>query len=286
MFIKRKKLLGRFNEKFNSNYNSFDDVKNSFSKAEEGTKISFANDEIEKINDFVSKTGRGVNDYYKAHGSNYDEMKDEEIMKEHLKVENPNLSNDEIDLYYKSTYKQDKDKYDDDEISLGKINLKKDASKARKELKGIQESTKTPKTNYVSPEEHKKMREKWLGTYKNEVDSLKGIAFEVDDKGNEFEFSLNEDDKSNLYGDNIDINNFFNRYLDGEKFNYEKYSIEMFVLNNFDRIVRSVASQNKGIGREQVIKDIKNPSFSPEKTQTSNTGKGVMEQIQDQIFGE
>ena len=213
-------------------------------------------------------------------------MKDEEIMKEHLKVENPNLSNDEIDLYYKSTYKQDKDKYDDDEISLGKINLKKDASKARKELKGIQESTKTPKTNYVSPEEHKKMREKWLGTYKNEVDSLKGIAFEIDDKGNEFEFSLNEDDKSNLYGDNIDINNFFNRYLDGEKFNYEKYSIEMFVLNNFDRIVRSVASQNKGIGREQVIKDIKNPSFSPEKTQTSNTGKGVMEQIQDQIFGE
>ena len=59
-----------------------------------------------------------------------------------------------------------------------------------------------------------------------------------------------------------------------------------YVLNKFDRIVRSVASQNKGIGREQVIKDIKNPSFSPEKTQTNNAGKSVIDQIQDQIFGE
>ena len=115
--------------------------------------------------------------------------------------------------------------------------------------------------------------------------SLKGIAFELDDKGNEFTFSLTEEDKDNLYNNNSNLDGFFNRYMDegSGKWNMEKLNMEMFILNNFDRIIRSVASQNKGVGREQIIKDIKNPSFAPQKKAAQGSSKSILDQIQDEL---
>lgn len=40
----------------------------------------------------------------------------------------------------------------------------------------------------------------------------------------------------------------------------------MFIRDNFEAIVRSVANQYRSKGTEQVINEIKNPSYKTEKT--------------------
>ena len=273
-------LLEYFNEKFDTSYSSVDDFSDALKN-----KPEFASEELQRLNDFVSNTGRGVNDFYKAYSSDYNKMSDEQIMMENLQMNNPNLSKQELDLYYRSTYKSDKDKYKEDEVALGKINLKKDAAKAREELKQVQESIQKPSENYLSPDEMKNIREDWLDNLDKEVDELEGIAFELDDKGNEFTFSLTEEDKDNLYNNNSNLDGFFNRYMDegSGKWNMEKLNMEMFILNNFDRIIRSVASQNKGVGREQIIKDIKNPSFAPQQKTSQGGSKSMLDQIEGEL---
>ena len=62
-------------------------------------------------------------------------MSEEQLVKENLKLDNPDFTNDEVDIYYRNTYKLDDEKHSDDEVALGKINLKRDANKARNELK-------------------------------------------------------------------------------------------------------------------------------------------------------
>ena len=274
-------LLGAFNEKFNTNYSSLDDVSTLM---QNNQKQEFANEELQRLNDFVSKTGRNVSDFYKAYGTNYDEVSDEQIMRENLKMNNPNLSDKEIDLYFRSTYKTDSEKYNEDDVTLGNIKLKKDAAKAREELKKLQESVKKPSENYLSQEEMGNIREDWLDKLDEEVEQLEGIAFELDDKGNEFTFQLNDDDRDSLYNNNSNLEGFFNRYTDNSgNWDMEKLNMEMFILNNFDRIVRSVASQNKGVGREEIIKDIKNPSFTPQQKTTERSSKSILDQIEGEL---
>ena len=60
----------------------------------------------------------------------------------------------------------------------------------------------------------------------------------------------------------------------------------MFIRDNFEDIVRSVANQYRSKGTEQVINDIKNPSFEPAKVTDSKGGGNIDKQISDQIFGD
>jgi hypothetical protein len=276
-------LLNAFNEKFDTNYSSFDD----FSKVQEqDEKPQFASEELQRLNDFVSNTGRSVYDFYQAYNVDYDKVSDAEIMRSSLKRSNPELSDEELNIYFNSTYKTGSDKYNDDEKALGNINLKKDASKARAELKELQESIKKPSENYVSPEREQEIRDNFLDNLDDEVEDLEGISFDLDDKGTEFTYKLTEQDRDSLYDNNSNLDNFFDRYIDNEtgQWNMEKLNMEMFILNNFDKIVRGVASQTKSSGREDIIKDIKNPSFTPQQKTTERGSKSIWDQIEDEMF--
>jgi len=66
----------------------------------------------------------------------------------------------------------------------------------------------------------------------------------------------------------------------------EKLAVERFVLDNFDKVVKHAASLNKGAGREEIIKDIKNPSFTPQQKPTEKSGKSLLEQIEDELSGD
>ena len=67
--------------------------------------------------------------------------------------------------------------------------------------------------------------------------------------------------------------------------NFDKLNIDMFVLDNFQDIIRSVASQYRSKGTEQVVRDIKNPSFNNEPRSTTTQSKSILEQLDDQIHG-
>ena len=55
----------------------------------------------------------------------------------------------------------------------------------------------------------------------------------------------------------------------------------MFMVDNFDKIIRSVASQYKSSGKEDVLKDIKNPSFETDSKPSEDGDKTVHQQMYD-----
>ena len=60
----------------------------------------------------------------------------------------------------------------------------------------------------------------------------------------------------------------------------------MFIRDNFDQIIRSVANQYRSKGTEQVIKDIKNPTFNTDpRTSQGGEDKSMIDKLDDQIFG-
>ena len=60
----------------------------------------------------------------------------------------------------------------------------------------------------------------------------------------------------------------------------------MFIRDNFEDIVRSVANQYRSKGTEQVINDIKNPSFDKDQKPAGTGKKSILEQVSDKILGD
>ena len=135
----KNEFLRFVNEQFNQKFDSIE----SFNDALSTKKTSFANEQIEKMNNFVSETGRSIADYIRTQAVDYSKMSNEDIMRLSFKQENPELSMDEVNVLIDSKYKIDKDKYSDSEKTLGKIELKKDVAKARKNLIDMQEKYRT-----------------------------------------------------------------------------------------------------------------------------------------------
>ena len=197
----------------------------------------------------------------------------------------------EINLYHNSTYKTNKDKFSEDDVALGKIQLKKDVKKARGEMMDLQESYKMPvpdKETGITQEEASKLRTEWLSNMNNEVEDLESISFAINDTGEQFDFKLNPEHRGQIKESNSNLDKFFDRYINKESgsWDYDKLNLDMFIRDNFNEIVRSVAKEYRSKGTEQVIDEIKNPSYNVEQKPPTVEKKSIMEQITDKIFGD
>jgi hypothetical protein len=259
------------------------------------TGQDFASEQMVELNRFVSETGRSPQDYFRTQTQNYDEMSEADVVKEYLSLENPELTQKEIDLFFDSTYKLNEDKYSSEETALGKIHLKRDVSKARGELKELQQEYWSPEKSgdTYSDEEIQQMetesneaRETFYNDMDKELDSIESLTFQINENEN-FDYKLTDEDKQVVGEAMSNLDDFFEPYMD-EQGNLDKESLalDMIAMKLQDKIVRSVASQYRSKGSEQVLKDIKNPSFEPAKVTDSKGGGNIDKQISDQIFGD
>jgi len=276
-------FINYMNEQFGTEFSSVDDAKNALSPREQ----SFANEQIAQMNKFVSETGRSVIDYLQSQAIDYGKMSNENVMKVYMKQNNPDLTNEEVDLLVNSKYKLGDGNGSETDKKLGQIELKRDVANARKDLLKMQEQYKMPIENEgMSNEEANEIRQDWINSMKNEVADVESLSFDINDNGEVFDFHLTDDHKRSLVESNSNLNNFFDRYIEESgNWNFDKLNIDMFVLDNFQDIIRSVASQYRSKGTEQVVRDIKNPSFNNEPRSTTTQSKSILEQLDDQIHG-
>ena len=77
-----------------------------------------------------------------------------------------------------------------------------------------------------------------------------------------------------------DLSKFWIRYIneDGTQ-DVEKLKNDFLILNNYENILKAAYSQFRSEGREDVLKDIKNPSFDPTTKNTTNEKKTLYSQI-------
>ena len=278
---------GRFLNFINDQFGTeFEDV-SSFRDALTRKKSEFANEQLEKMNQFVSETGRTIADYIRTQTVDYSKMSNEDVMRIHMAQNNPELSRDEINVLIDSKYKLDKGKHSEADQTLGKIELKKDVSQARKDLMDMQEKYRMPvENNEASSEESESVRKEWVETMSNEVDEVESITFEMNENGEEFTFQLTDEHRQGLVDSNSDLNNYFDRYIDEDgNWDFDRLNTEMFVLNNFQDIIRSVANQYRSKGTEQVVKDIKNPSFDNTNKVATSKERSVLDELDDRMYG-
>lgn len=284
-------------EKSDGKIKSYDDLEKVLSDKSEQT-TEFANEQVAKLNEFI-RDGGDIQDFISTQTEDYSQMSDLEIIKKEMKFNDSDLTNEDINLLLNSKYNLNEDDYDEGEIRLSKLKLRQDAKKTRQRFVDRQEKYATPKkpettgineTTETIPNksdaEIKAAQEKevarWNNLVNKSVDGMENVDFEINEKGDKFSYKLTDDDKSRLKKVNNNLGDFWSRFMneDGSE-NIEKLSKTMFMVDNFEKIIRSVASQYKSSGKEDVLKDIKNPSFETDSKPSGDGAKTLHQQMYD-----
>jgi hypothetical protein len=280
--------LDVLNEKYGTDYDNLDDLLDDLEEDQQGNE--FASEQIAEMNRFVEETGRSAEDYFLTQSQDYNEMSDQEVIKEYLSLENPDLTEKEIDLFFNDTYKQGEGKFSSEQTELGKIHLKRDVAKARQELKDLQEEYWAPaedNENYTEEDriQAQEARDDFLDDMDEELDDMESLQFQMNDSGEVFEYQLTEDDKA-MVGDALsNLDDFFEPYQDDYgNWDTEKLALDMIAMKLQDKIVRSVANQYRSQGAESVLRDIKNPSYEPNQVSQERSGDSIASQISQHIF--
>ena len=276
-------VLQYLSEKLGRDLTSFDDLNTTTSTETESN--DFASDQLRVINEYVKNTGRTVQDYLNTQTVDLSNVSDDAVLKEYLRLDNPNLTEAELNDYMTTTYKMDKEEHNERQMNAGKVQLMKDAKAARDYFNEVKEEYAMPTESEdfsVSQED----REEWIGTMSAEVDDLDGISFAINDQGEEFVYQLDDAARNEIKGYNSDLESFFDQYVDeGGNWDFDKLNTDMYILNNIDKIVRGVANQYRSKGTESVINEIKNPSFAQDKQDAPQKQQTTLDMLRKQILG-
>ena len=275
-------VLQYLSEKLGRDLTSFDDL---YETGEQTESNDFASEQLRVINEYVKNTGRSVEDYLNTQTVDLSNVSDDAIMKEYLRLDNPDLTEAELNDYMAATYKTDKETYSERETNAGKVQLMKDAKAARDYFNEVKEEYAMPDESFdtgVSEED----RSEWINTMSSEVDDLEGISFAMNDQGEEFVYNLDDEARNEIKNYNSNLETFFDKYVDENgDWDFDALNTDMYVLNNMDKIVRGVANQYRSKGTESVINEIKNPSFAQDKQDAPQKKLSTLDMLRRQILG-
>jgi len=276
-------LSERYGQEFES-IDAFDSYIQT-DEQEEQPQFEYASETLKQLDEYVRSTGRTVEDYLTTQRLNPDEMSNEDAVLFSLKRENPGMNESDLKFYMEQTYKMSTDKESTD-YRFGQIALQKEAIKAKNTINEFKEHYKSPvEDRAISQQADKEIaenRESFFNDVVEDMQEIEGLTFDIDDKGTEFTFKIDESMRPDPQEHTNNIENFFNQYVDEEgTWNYDALNTDMFILNNIDSIIKSVANHYKSQGTEEVVQELKNPSFEGKQTQGNNDGPKTMAQ---QIF--
>ena len=251
-------------------------------------KTTFKDDFIKEAVEFYNKTG-SLTPYLEATSINFEEMTDEKIMRHNLKTQNPTLSDRAIERLYLrdiiNKYSLDADRFDEDEVELGKELLKADADKLRKTLVDEQKNFRQPESEPEDNSEAEALQKSYIESVNNSKvtrDLLENKRVLVD--YNDQSFSYEIDNPEQLKEMALDSSKFFGLFQD-EKGNidFDKwYRVASYALDpqTYDQ---SLISHGVGLGQEKVVKDLKNPSkvtkSSPQYKEPTSAVEGIIGEI-------
>jgi hypothetical protein len=253
----------------------------------EQTNASELDPTVQAIADFVSETGRSVNDWFAYQSLNPSEMDDVTVMKNNLQSQYPDLSDEDAMLLLDNKYKLNADFHGEDEVRLGALQMKMDATNARKDL----ESTRS---KYLAPvkEEQTAGTEEiespitadWISGMEKSVEGMEALEFTVG-KDKTFSFGLTDDYKSSLKQSQSQLENHFDQYVDESgNWNYELLNVHRTILDNIENIVDSAFKQGVSVGTSNVVNQAVNPSDVNPSSSASTNAASSEDKVRQQIL--
>lgn len=238
---------------------------------EEQKPHEYANDLIAKL-DELAKQGVNVDiDFVKAQMMDYSTYDVENVnqakalIEMELKSQEPDITQKEIDFEFRK-YKLDSDEYDEDEVDMAKIQLMRDAKKAKRSLEENQSKMALPKGG-IDPEKQRQAEEaQRQATEKLHTmlkDSVKSYEKESVKLGDEtFDYKVTDQAKKNLENLMLNTDKFFYQYVNKDgSIDTNRLRSDMFWLTNRESIVKSLLQQATAKGSKDVVSDMKNSSF-------------------------
>ena len=223
LVIDEQTILKELNEKHGFDAKSLDDLKPK--------EIAKLDPETEKYLEYKKETGRGYNDFLETQKDWSAEPK-ENILLQNLRLENPTLTDKQIDRLYEKEYVTS-EFADDDEITDKEINIERDYQKGLallenqkekyKSVKGLDESipedfvkAKEFADSFIKQQEENKVAfEQTAKDFQSKTDEVFSSNFEgFKVKVGDEEFSIKPEDVQEAKSTLSDLSNFDKKFFD------------------------------------------------------------------------
>lgn len=271
--------LQKLSERLNMKFDDFDAVTQQFNRKPD------IDPAVAAINEFVTETGRSIDDWYKYQSLDTSEMDDSKAVRMQLQMDHPKLSAQEIDTLMNNKYKLDADRYTDEEIATSAVELKVAADKARQSIEEVREAFAAPDPNRTAEDEFMSpIDDQWVANMSKEVDNLDGISFDLP-TGKTFTYGLADQYKSTLKEKNANLESFFDSYVsDDGKWDYDLLNSHRAVMDNIDNIVNAVYRQGMSDGQRRVVHQASNVApVTPQQQQVDTGAEAQRNKIIDQL---
>ena len=245
-------VISYLSERLNRDLSSLDDLV---------TQQNPLDERVEAIAKFVSETGRAPQDWFTYQSLSTSEMDDATLVKVDMALQYPNLSADEVNTLILNKYKLDPNKYSEDEVKIGALQMKVDAATAKKQIEDQRMRYAAPETQQQQPAEQESfINDEWISTMRQEVNDLTGLEFDL---GNEktFTFGLDDRYKQDLVNKNSRLDEYFDAYVHNDgSWDFDKLNSHRAILDNIDAIVASTYRQGLSDGQKGVVQNAANVS--------------------------
>lgn len=287
-------------ERTEGKWKTWDEFNESLSKpAAEPEPFKFANEKLAKINDYISEGGT-LEDWIATQSINYDELSPTERIAYKMQLDDPDISDEEIELeiearYGVSNWKKNPDDYDEgvepNSVKLQKLKFEREANKALTELKAHQSKWATPQNKVsevdakAAEEASKKASERWQKDVDTTVKAFEKIPLKISDKET-FDYTLTPQEAKEvakitkaLY---TDATAMFSEFVDKNEPNGVNMKALMGMVikaKTFDNAMAFAVDQARASGKSEVVKDIKNINFSPDGARSTGGTPPMLDQI-------
>lgn len=269
-------VLGYLGETLGIQLDSIEDLRSSMTQQQ-----AEIDERVKVIADFVEKTGRSPEDWFKYQAINPSEMDDLTAIRMSMTSEYPDLNGEEIDMLVGSKYKLDEDLYTDDEIKLSKLQLKIDANKSRQSIDELRSSYTLPVANETEAVQSP-IDENWINAMTEETNALEALSFEL--PGGEFNFGITDEYKSQLIDKNSNLETFFDQYIgQNGQWDYDTFNTHRAVVDNIDAIAKSIYQQGLSDGQRKIVDQAANVSTKSPNVGTGNNANNLEQQILDAL---
>lgn len=245
---------------------------------------------VKAIADFVEETGRSVEEWFAYQSLNPSEMDDVTVMKNNLQQQYPDLSDEDATLLLENKYKLDSDLNTEQDVRLGALQLKMDATNARKELESTRSKYLAPVKNEElaaapAPEEiESPITAEWISAMSSVADDMEALEFNVG-KDQSFAFGISDTYKSELKQSNAKMDEYFDQYIsEGGDWDFEKLNVHRTILDNIENIVDAAFKQGLSQGTSNVVKQAVNPSNVNPNSSNAPTSASSEDKVRQQIL--
>lgn len=260
-------------------YSSFEEWEAAVKQPE----LKFQNDTSKAVYDLLAQGN--IKEVYdilqkKQMAETIQDKPDEVVLKSYIKAQNPDFDENEVNDEYNEKYTIDEFAYDDSKLSREqkKLNqrIKADVDNAKQFFKSQADDIKLPVTQQyqqtATQEDDTAAQEeriKYLTALQGVEQRVNQLPFQwKDDKaGIEIngKFNIQAQELTKYRGDAENIEAYYaNRYYQDGKYKTEQLIKDMYIADNFDKILSSVVSQAVNQTRLTMLKQSKNITLDQE----------------------